>query len=97
MQIIRKSVFLVVTLASAIGSTGCATIKTLEPPRDNRPIFFSGTRLDLNAINNNEVALKKFKVSPPKYPMLDLPASFVLDAIVSPATGIITLSEVLTE
>ena len=45
------------------------------------------------AINNDNVGLKKFKVDPPKYPLLDLPASFILDLIVSPATGIMAISE----
>lgn len=77
--------------------SGCSTYKTLESTSDNAPVFFSGTRLDLDAISKNEVAIKKHKVAPPKYPLLDLPASFILDLIVSPATGIMALSEALAD
>ena len=83
-----------IILASLIVSaSGCATYRTLDAAGANGPKFFSGTRQDMYAINNDNVGLKKFKVDPPKYPLLDLPASFILDLIVSPATGIMAISE----
>jgi uncharacterized protein YceK len=83
-----------IILACLLAATGgCATYKTLDAAGANGPKFFSGTRLDMNAITNDNVGLKKFKVDPPKYPVLDLPASLMLDLLVSPATGIMAISE----
>ena len=97
MEIIKKSVNALILASLFTSITGCATYKTLDAAGDNGPKFFSGTRMDLNAIKKDGVGLKKFKVAPPKYPLLDLPASFVLDAIVSPATGIMAISEDLAD
>ncbi len=94
---IKESVLQVVILLILMTTSGCATYKTLESPDDNSQMVFSGTRLDLNTINKNEVALKKIKVVPPRYPLLDLPASLMLDIIVLPATAIIDLFKVITE
>ena len=46
--------------------------------------IYSGTRLDLAASAKNDVALRKFKVEPPAYPLVDLPLSFALDTIFLP-------------
>ena len=88
-------IWIIMLTALFLGSSGCATFETVSNARINSPKFFSGTRLDLNAINNNKVALKKFNVQPPEYPLLDLPGSFVLDIVVSPLTGGAALYETL--
>ena len=69
-----------------IGLSGCATFKTLDArlPLDQRMFIYSGTRLDWAALAKNDVALRKFKVAPPRYPLVDLPLSFALDSIFLP-------------
>jgi uncharacterized protein YceK len=66
--------------------SGCATFKTLDTdlPLNQRMFVYSGTRLDWSAISNNQTALKKIKVTPPRYPRVDLPLSFALDTIFFP-------------
>jgi len=69
-----------------IGLSGCATFKTLDAdfPLDERLFIYSGTRLDWAALAKNDAALRKFKVVPPRYPLVDLPLSFALDSIFLP-------------
>ncbi len=69
-----------------IGLSGCATFKTLDArlPLDQRMFIYSGTRLDWAALAKNDVALRKFKVTPPRYPLVDLPVSFALDSLFLP-------------
>ena len=69
-----------------IGLSGCATFKTLEAdlPLAQRMFIYSGTRLDWAALAKNDAALRKFKVEPPRYPLVDLPLSFALDSMFLP-------------
>ena len=69
-----------------IGLSGCATFKTLDAdfPLDERLFIYSGTRLDWAALAKNDAALRKFKVAPPRYPLVDLPLSFALDSMFLP-------------
>lgn len=93
-----KILFLLTLLGSTgILSSGCATYKTIEKAEYGSPKFFSGTRLNVHAINKNRIALKKFSVTPPKYPLLDLPGSMVLDLVVSPLTGGMAAYETLMD
>ena len=71
-----------------IGLSSCATFKTLDTdlPLNQRMFIYSGTRLDWSAVTKNEVALRKIKVAPPRYPLLDLPLSFALDSLFLPLT-----------
>jgi len=91
----KNTIYILILLSLMITSSGCATYKTLDNVTFNSPKVFSGTRLDLHAINKNKVALKKFKVNPPEYPLLDLPGSFVLDVVAAPATLGLTAYEAL--
>ncbi len=84
---IYKIFVVVLVVLSLFNTAGCATYKTIDNSKAGSPIFFSGTRLDIHAINNNTAALKKFDVAPPEYPLLDLPASFAFDLFLSPLTG----------
>jgi len=68
------------------GSSGCATYKTIESADRKSPKVFSGLRLDVSAISEDRLALTKFNTTPPKYPLLDLPASAVFDVILLPVT-----------
>lgn len=69
-----------------ISLSGCATFKTLNAdlPLAQRMFIYTGTRLDWAALAKNEVALRKFKVEPPSYPLADLPLSFALDSLFLP-------------
>jgi uncharacterized protein YceK len=71
-----------------IGLSGCATFKSLDahPPLYQSIFIYSGTRLDWAAITKNDVALRKAKVTPPRYSFIDLPLSFALDSIFLPMT-----------
>jgi len=79
----RSLIFCGIYLA---GLPGCATFKTLDTDLslDQRLFVYSGTRLDCAAIAENDVALRKFKVTPPRYPLVDLPLSFALDSLFLP-------------
>ncbi|MEQ1557709.1 MAG: YceK/YidQ family lipoprotein [Methyloglobulus sp.] len=66
--------------------SGCATFTTLDTdlPLNERLFVYSGTRLDWAALTNNQAALRRIKVGPPQYPLVDLPFSFALDSIFFP-------------
>lgn len=69
-----------------LGLSGCATFKSLdtEVPLFERIFVYSGTRLDWAALENDDVTIRKFKATPPGYPLLDLPFSFALDSLFLP-------------
>ena len=69
-----------------MGLSGCATFKTLDAhfPLAQRMFIYSGTRLDWAALAKNDVALRKYKVAAPRYPLVDLPLSFALDSMFFP-------------
>ena len=73
--------------------TGCATYRTIDVVTLGNPMVYSGTRLNIYVIADDQYELKKFDVEPPEHPIIDLPASFVLDTIILP----ITLSSALLD
>ena len=77
--------FLVVFLG--LSTSGCSTYRTLETATPDSPILFSGTRMNINAIQKNSLGLRQFNTRPPRYPWLDLPASLMLDIIMLTVTG----------
>lgn len=79
------SMFFTLLITFASGLAGCATIRTMPSLGSyGSPKIYSGARLDFNAIAGDESDLRKFRARPPKYPLLDLPFSLVMDtAIVS--------------
>jgi uncharacterized protein YceK len=66
--------------------SGCATFNTLDTdiPLNQRMFIYSGTRLNWAALTENQAALSKMKVTPPRYPIVDLPLSFTLDTFFFP-------------
>ena len=74
----RRARILVWSLCTALVSS-CATMRTLTEYRPGDPVFMSGTRLDVAAIVNDKVVLKRVHARPPAWPWLDLPFSFVAD------------------
>jgi len=86
MKILRSvSIVPAVVLLSSL-STGCATYRTISTAEQGSPKVFSGTRLDVSAIQGDEIALRKFKADPPRYPLVDLPFSIGLDMAILPLT-----------
>ena len=86
-----------VLIIVSMASTGCATYRTISEAAPGSPKVFSGTRLDINVIRGDEVGIRKFKVPPPPYPMVDLPFSLLLDTFIIPLTFPIATYEFLFE
>jgi uncharacterized protein YceK len=79
-----------------IGSAGCATVRTVPSlATPEQPKIYSGTRLDLNAISENEEALKKFNAKSPEHPLIDLPFSALLDTFMLPLTFSVATYELI--
>jgi uncharacterized protein YceK len=74
----RHTRWLIAGLCAAL-LCGCATVRTLTEYQSGDPVFMSGTRLDVAAIAGDRPALNKFHATPPAWPWLDLPFSFVAD------------------
>ena len=60
-------------------AAGCASVRTLTGYQAGDPVFLSGARLDVAAIQKNRAYLDKLRVEPPAWPWLDLPFSFTFD------------------
>ncbi|WP_296188575.1 YceK/YidQ family lipoprotein [Pseudomonas sp. UBA1879] len=65
-------------------ATGCSTVRTLDANQPGAPVVYSGTRLDLYAIRGGCCEKDRFGAEAPKYPMLDLPGSALLDTVLLP-------------
>ena len=68
----------------ALQLTGCATARTLNAAQPGAPVVYSGTRLDLYAMNGGCCAKDRFGAEAPSYPNVDLPASALLDTLLLP-------------
>ncbi|VVP59195.1 hypothetical protein PS903_05921 [Pseudomonas fluorescens] len=73
---------LVIVLALQLA--GCATVRTLDAAKPGAPVVYSGTRLDLYAMNGGCCAMDRFGAEAPAYPGIDLPASALLDTLLLP-------------
>ena len=80
MQTKTRLAWLVMTL----WVSGCATVTSIDSAEHGTPLVYSGTRLNMSAIADDESGLRKFKTPPPAYPWLDLPFSLVADTFMSP-------------
>jgi len=70
--------------AMALTLAGCASVSTLDAAQAGAPVVYSGTRLDLYAMNGGCCAKDRFGAEAPRYPALDLPASALLDTLLLP-------------
>jgi uncharacterized protein YceK len=70
---------------------GCASVHTLNAAKPGAPIVYSGTRLDLYALQGGCCAKDRFGAEAPRYPGLDLPASALLDTVVLPLSVLTAL------
>ena len=68
----------------ALQLAGCATVRTLDAAKPGAPVVYSGTRLDLYAMNGGCCAMDRFGAEAPTYPGVDLPASALLDTLLLP-------------
>ena len=59
----------------ALQLAGCATARTLDAAQPGAPVVYSGTRLDMYAMNGGCCAKDRFGAEAPSYPNVDLPAS----------------------
>ena len=72
-------------------ASGCATVRTLDAAMPGAPVVYSGTRLDLYAMQGGCCAADRFGAEAPKYPGLDLPGSMVLDTVLLPLSVLTVL------
>ncbi|KGF62544.1 MULTISPECIES: YceK/YidQ family lipoprotein [Pseudomonas] len=75
---------LVVVMLGLLLTTGCSTVRTLDANQPGAPIVYAGTRLDLYAMEGGCCEKDRFGAEAPKYPMLDLPGSALLDTLLLP-------------
>ena len=68
----------------AVQLAGCATVRTLDAAQPGAPVVYSGTRLDLYAMQGGCCAKDRFGAEAPSYPGVDLPASALLDTLLLP-------------
>jgi len=80
-----------------IVASGCASVRTITDGELGTAKVFSGTRLDIRAINGELTPTRQFKVSPPPNPAVDLPFSFVVDFVMLPLTTAAALFEYVFE
>jgi len=79
-------VFLIMCLV-ATGLIGCGTVRTMPSMGSyGSPKMMSGSRLDYHAAREDMTALRKFNAEAPEHPLIDLPFSVLLDAIILPIT-----------
>ena len=70
---------------------GCATVRTLDAAKPGAPVVYSGTRLDLYAMQGGCCAKDRFGAEAPSYPGVDLPASALLDTLLLPLSVLTVL------
>ncbi|MEE1868823.1 MULTISPECIES: YceK/YidQ family lipoprotein [Pseudomonas] len=81
---------LVIALLGLLVS-GCATVRTLDAAKPGAPLVYSGTRLDLYAMQGGCCAMDRFGAEAPSYPGLDLPGSVLLDTLLLPLSVLTAL------
>ena len=88
---------IILFLFLALFLNGCATLRTVPHFTINAPKLYSGTRMDLDAMNQSQdYVLKKYNAEAPSHPKLDLPFTLLLDTVVLfPVTLPIAIGEVL--
>ena len=82
---------LVAGLAVLALSSGCATVRTLDAAKPGSPVVYSGTRLDLYALQGGCCPEDRFGAPAPAYPGLDLPGSALLDTVLLPLSVLTVL------
>jgi len=78
-------------MLAAMQVCGCASVRTLDAAKPGAPIVYSGTRLDMYALQGGCCAMDRFGADAPRYPGLDLPASALLDTLLLPLSVLTVL------
>ncbi|WP_409283469.1 YceK/YidQ family lipoprotein [Pseudomonas protegens] len=78
-------------LLAVLQLAGCATVRTLNAAQPGAPVVYSGTRLDLYAMQGGCCAMDRFGAEAPSYPGVDLPASALLDTLLLPLSVLTVL------
>ena len=78
-------------MLAAMHVCGCASVRTLDAAKPGAPIVYSGTRLDMYALEGGCCATDRFGADAPRYPGLDLPASALLDTLLLPLSVLTVL------
>lgn len=78
-------------LLLALQLGGCASVRTLNAAQPGAPVVYSGTRLDLYAMQGGCCAMDRFGAEAPSYPGVDLPASALLDTLLLPLSVLTVL------
>ena len=81
----------VLLMLAAMHVCGCASVRTLDAAKPGAPVVYSGTRLDLYALQGGCCAHERFGAEAPRYPGVDLPASALLDTVVLPLSVLTAL------
>lgn len=78
-------------LLIALQLGGCATARTLNAAKPGAPVVYSGTRLNLYAMQGGCCPMDRFGAEAPGYPGVDLPASALLDTLLLPLSVLTVL------
>lgn len=89
MWAVMNKALLAVLIVLQVG--GCASVRTLNAAKPGAPIVYSGTRLDVYALQGGCCAQDRFGTEAPRYPGLDLPASALLDTVLLPLSVLTVL------
>jgi len=94
-KILKAASIALIVAPISLTSVGCATYRTISAAEYGSPKIYSGTRLNINAIRHDDIAMSKFKVDPPLYPFIDLPFSILCDTFILPLTSSVAAYEFL--
>jgi uncharacterized protein YceK len=90
----RCSAIMLLVCAALFLTTGCATVRTMPSLGSyGTPHVYSGTRLDLDAIHDDQAGLSRFTAKPPEHLGLDLPFSMLVDTLILPVVLPVVLYE----
>ena len=67
-----------------LATSGCATFRSLDAASHGGPLVLGGTRIDVAALRGDRVTTERADVSPPRYPLADLPFSLAMDVALLP-------------
>lgn len=80
----RSAIRLCSMLLAILLLPGCATVRTLDAAKPGAPIVYSGTRLNWYSLNGGCCPVDRFGTEAPRYAVIDLPVSALLDTLLLP-------------
>jgi uncharacterized protein YceK len=97
MRTITRSLAALTATLMLAATTGCATYRTISQAEAGSAKVFSGTRLNIHALEGQSTPTRRFRASAPPYPGADLPFSFLADILLLPLTMPVALYEFVFE